>query len=114
MLAFADADAVAEGFVGCGYEARSLEDGDVTMWFGVHAFGVKAKVFGESMEESTLVSRHGLEAEALFNVIDGEDTELSFLLRTPFRVFGEKVEGFLRIRDVLIKTSCGVDVECQS
>ena len=61
----------------------------MTMWFWIHAFAVEAKVFGEGMDEGSLMGRHRLEAKSLFGFVGCEDPEFSLLDLSPFDVFSE-------------------------
>lgn len=104
-------EALPQGLLGGGHEPRRLEDADVAMRSGVLALRVKAKVFGEGVEERTLVRWHRLEPDALFLGGSSEHAKLALLRLSPADILSEEFERSVGVRDVLIGVRAGVDVQ---
>ena len=81
------------------------------MWFWILTLAVKAEILGKSMNERSLMRLHRLEAEAFFCIICREDSKFSLILLAKLLMICEEGEGRRRVWDVVIRMSCGVDIE---
>lgn len=79
--------------------------------FGVDALGVEAEVFGEGVEEGTLLGLHWLEAESLFFFVCCKDAEFAFLGLGEFGKFAEEVECCGGVGDMVVSVSSRIDVQ---
>lgn len=75
---------------------------------------VQPVVFGQSVKKGPLLGLHGLESQALFLRLASEHAELTLLRLGPLHTGLEKLEGFVRVRDMIIGVGCGVNIESSS
>lgn len=81
------------------------------MWFWILTFAVKAEILRKSVNERSLMRLHRLEAEAFLCIICREDPKFSFILLAKLLMICEEGQGRRRVWDVVIRVSCGVDIE---
>lgn len=84
------------------------------MRFRVHAFAVEAEVFGDGVEESSLMGWHWFESEPFFGLVCGEDSDLPLLRLGPFDVLPEHFQSVVRVWDMIVLVGLGVNIKCQS
>lgn len=114
FLRGADLDALRNGLAGRRHKPGAFMHQHVAKWLAVLTAAFQTVVFGQDMQEPSLVAGHGFVADSDFTRALREDAEFTLLRLAPCRRLLEQGEGLVRVWYMVVGVRRWVDVERRS